>query len=309
MDVVRTDVHSSSNQKGNDPMSKRKNDYFMNPEDAAEMARLILQDRLLTRVMGGLFPLPISPNAKVIDIACGPGGWALDVARAQLEEDPVCDGTVLGVDIDTQMISYAKAQAEGLELDNASFQVMDITEMPWPLDDNSFDIVNARLVGFFAPSFWPEIARELARITRSGGIVRLTETEMGISPAPALEQWHQWFFQAFHRAGHSFSPNGRRLAITSVLAPFLRRAGLRDVEIRAYALDWSYGSSEHREMYEHMAIGAKLIEPFFVSVGVATPEELEQVTAQMLNEIQQEGFAAVQYYLSAWGRKEGEQKS
>jgi len=47
--------------------------YVIDAENAAEMARLMLQDRLLTQSMGGLIPEPIdlSQAYQVLDIACG----------------------------------------------------------------------------------------------------------------------------------------------------------------------------------------------------------------------------------------------
>ncbi|GHP00378.1 hypothetical protein KSF_104250 [Reticulibacter mediterranei] len=54
-----------------------QNRYFIDTESAAEMARLLQQERLLTRAMGSLFPSDLDPTHlhRVLDIACGPGGW------------------------------------------------------------------------------------------------------------------------------------------------------------------------------------------------------------------------------------------
>jgi len=53
--------------------------YVLPAENAAEMARLMLQDHMFTRALGG--PLPeqtdISELHEALDIGCGPGGVAL----------------------------------------------------------------------------------------------------------------------------------------------------------------------------------------------------------------------------------------
>src|SRR5579875_18431 len=58
------------------------NTYVIDSEEAAELARLMQQDRILTEALGGLFPegrlLP--EDGCLLDLACGPGGWALEVA-------------------------------------------------------------------------------------------------------------------------------------------------------------------------------------------------------------------------------------
>jgi len=61
-----------------------ENNYFIDAESATEMTRLINQDRLFTENMGGLFPErnDVSSMHDILDIACGPGGWVLEVATA-----------------------------------------------------------------------------------------------------------------------------------------------------------------------------------------------------------------------------------
>ncbi len=58
------------------------NTYVIDAESGAEMSRLIEQERILTRAMGGSFPddFQPAPGKAVLDLACGPGGWAQEVA-------------------------------------------------------------------------------------------------------------------------------------------------------------------------------------------------------------------------------------
>ena len=42
--------------------SQEENTYIMDPESAAEMARLMCQDQALTTGMGGIFPEAIDPD-------------------------------------------------------------------------------------------------------------------------------------------------------------------------------------------------------------------------------------------------------
>ncbi len=279
--------------------STESNEYMIDHESAGEMARLLHQDRIFTEAMGGLLAErdnDFSGMKRVLDAGCGPGGWTQEVAFANQDIE------VIGVDISETMINYARAQAKVQRLDNLHFQVMDLQE-PLAFPDNAFDLVNARLLGFFTPEFWPQLIQEYLRITRPGGLIRLTETEMSISNSAALEQEHSWFFRSMWKAGQSFSPNGERLTITAQLAPLLRRAGCRNIQVRAYAIDWSFGAPAHEAIYEDMRVGFKLIEPYYLATGVATQEEMDKTYQQMLIEVQQESFAGVHYLLSASGEK------
>jgi SAM-dependent methyltransferase len=114
---------------------------------AVEVGRLLDQDQLITKVIGGVFPerLDLTNVYRILDLACGPGGWALEAAR-HLEVPCV------GVDRSPAMIEYARMMAKiGRLSDIATFQQMDITQ-PLAFDDGAFDLIHARfLAGFSLP--------------------------------------------------------------------------------------------------------------------------------------------------------------
>src|SRR5258708_37870128 len=150
------------------------------------MARLMYQDKLITQAMGGLLEdIPrASQVRRILDVACGPGSWALEVAFNYPKFQ------VVGFDLSNLMIQYANAQAKAQRLSNARFLVMDARK-PLEFPDGWFDIVNARFIsGFMHKEDWPKVVRELVRITRPGGAVRLSETnDTGIKTSPAPEKY------------------------------------------------------------------------------------------------------------------------
>src|SRR5581483_9934753 len=198
--------------------------YVIDAENAAEMARLTLQDQLLTKSLGGVVPEPIdlSKVSQVLDIACGPGGWLLDLVK----QYPHMRG--IGVDVSQLMIKYATSLVQSQGIAQAQFQVMDVKK-PLDFPDASFDLVNARiLTGFLAKEQWPFLLRECFRITRAGGALRLTEAEWGATTSPAYEKLTGFVALGNWRAGHSFSPSGRTFGTPPVLRFLMRRAGYQD---------------------------------------------------------------------------------
>src|SRR3989442_4575609 len=78
--------------------SKSGNVYFNDPESGAEMARLLNQDYLVTKGMEGLFAErsnDFSGIQRILDVACGPGGWVQEVAFAHPEMDRLYEQMLL----------------------------------------------------------------------------------------------------------------------------------------------------------------------------------------------------------------------
>src|SRR5258707_9893139 len=93
---------------------QNESSYIIDAEGAAEMARLVSQDQLTMKSMGGVLPeqTDVSGMHRVLDIACGPGGWVLDVAF----EHP--ESRVVGIDISQTMIEYARVRSKDQKLEN-----------------------------------------------------------------------------------------------------------------------------------------------------------------------------------------------
>src|SRR5579863_6421425 len=208
-----------------------ENSYIIDAEASAEMARLLDQDLLITRQMGGLFPERSSHLEGVhdiLDIACGPGGWIMSVAESYPDIE------AMGIDISIRMIKYAQAHAQVRRLPNAHFQVMNILE-PLAFASRSFDLVNARLLeAVMTPATWPALLQEMARVCRPGGIIRLTELEAPITTSAAFEKLNSIGLRTAHQGNRCFAPDERSIGITAVFGRLLREAGGRNIQKKAH---------------------------------------------------------------------------
>jgi ubiquinone/menaquinone biosynthesis C-methylase UbiE len=103
----------------------------------------------------------VHAGERVLDVACGSGNAALVAARRNAD--------VTGLDYVAALIDRAKrrAEAEGTKID---FRVGDAQELPF--QDGSFDVVVSVFGAMFAPD-QQKTARELLRVTRSGGRIGL----------------------------------------------------------------------------------------------------------------------------------------
>ncbi len=273
--------------------------YILDAENAAEMGRLMLQDHLLTRIMGGPLPEPIDRSQihHVLDIGCGPGGWLFDLVT----QHPDMRG--VGIDISNLMLEYANHLAASQKLSNVHFRFMDATQ-PLQFPDHTFDLINGRIfTSFLSTHQWPALLQECARITRPGGVIRLTEPEWGFSNSAAFDKIIAMETLALQRAGHSFSPNGRTVGTANVLRLLLQKAGYEAIQYRAYAVDYSAGSEDHESNVQNCLVVYKQLQPFFVRMQVTTDDEFQYFYQQMVEDMQKEDFCAIDYYLTVWGQK------
>ncbi|WP_069802496.1 class I SAM-dependent methyltransferase [Thermogemmatispora onikobensis] len=292
-----------ASQTGSSPSASSataRNTYIIDSDQAAELARLMQQDRLLTEAMGGLLPeegISLPETGRVLDLACGPGGWALELAFRFPKAE------IIGIDISPSVVEYANAQAWSRGLENAHFQVGNVMD-PLPFPDRSFDLINGRLLfGFMLPAAWPRLLAECFRLLTPGGFLRCTETEPPLTSSLAFERFSALGTDALKRAGQSFSPDGRHIGITPVLPRLVRQAGFERVRLRASAIEWSMGTEGHYPVFKDYLIGLELVQPFLAKVGVATAEELATLYQQTIAEMQADDFCALWTLLTVWGQK------
>lgn len=280
----------------NQPDDSRENAYLIDAQNAAEMARLMRQEHLITEGMGGLFPeqIDLSEVHRVIDLACGPGGWALDVAYDYPEME------VVGVDISERMIAYATAQAQVQQRENVSFRMMNILE-PLDFPEQAFDLVNARFIqGFMRYENWPIFFQECKRVLRPGGILRLTEVQMGTSNKPSFEKAWSLINLLLRRARINFSPSGTYNIILEMLPYLFRQAGLPLAGKMAHSIDFSFGMPTHESFYHDNVSIFQLLEPALLQMQVITSEEWQDLSAKALAEMYEEDFCIAWQILTVW---------
>jgi SAM-dependent methyltransferase len=103
--------------------------------------------------------LGVAPGMAVLDLGCGDGTTALPAAER--------GATVLGVDIAANLVAAGNARAADAGLSNLRFRQGDACDLS-SLSDDSFDLVVSVFGAMFAPRPF-DVAREMVRVTRSGG--------------------------------------------------------------------------------------------------------------------------------------------
>lgn len=103
--------------------------------------------------------LGIRPGMEVLDLGCGDGTTAVPAAKR--------GANVLGVDIAANLVAAGNARAAAAGLDNLRFEEGDASDLR-DLSTDAFDLVISIFGAMFAPRPL-DVAREMVRVTRSGG--------------------------------------------------------------------------------------------------------------------------------------------
>ncbi|MBY0312465.1 MAG: methyltransferase domain-containing protein [Phycisphaerales bacterium] len=149
------------------PLTPSKTPYVLGTGDD-ELARLGLQHRLWSDAAAHAWKLAgVGAGASVLDVGCGPGFAALDLADLVTPS-----GRVVGIDESERFVNHLRAQSHARELHNVSAIVADVQSMfaaPLPnLAPGTFDAAYARWVLCFTPKP-ADVISGVARALRPGG--------------------------------------------------------------------------------------------------------------------------------------------
>jgi ubiquinone/menaquinone biosynthesis C-methylase UbiE len=281
---------------------QRSHDYpsFL-AENDAEVARLLVQQRHLTKHIGGLLPasLDLSAVHRVLDAACGVGGWVYDMARSY----PAMQ--VIGMDKSEYFIRQARSMAWAKALPNASFVVQDVRHLPrdfFPAE--TFDLITLRFVaGHISREDLPTLLQTLIHICRQGCTIHWLEAELPVTNSPAYQQFAGMVLQALKVAGRAFSP-GSSIGITAYMESGLRNAGCRSsIQSIVHAIEVSAGTAAHSIFARHAWAFGHQVRPFLLATGVTTAEECEAVLLRMQREIQADDFCGICFLRTVMGVK------
>jgi SAM-dependent methyltransferase len=273
----------------------------IDPECIAEMARQMKLYQVIVPCLENLAPVgyDLDPSSAILDLACGPGSWVLDVAFALPEAE------VAGVDSSRTMIDYANARACSQGLTNASFGVMDITR-PLDFSEDSFDLITGHfLLTVLEEADWPSVLKEGLRLLKVGGAIRLTECIYGKTTSGACEQLSLHYVQALARAGLRPTPAGlaHDLGQAISLADLLLDAGYQDIKPQDFLLDFSAGSPAHTQMCQIIPVFFELIQPFVLQMQVVTETAYARLCHELPQELAANTFGGHWHLRTLWGRK------
>ena len=243
-----------------------------------ETERLIKQSQLYEDVTRRFFLRSgIAKGMKVLDVGSGAGDVVLTLA-----EFVGPDGTVIGVDVNPDILKIAQARADAAGFSNIEFIAGDTRTLGLPDD---FDAVVGRLVLMYMADP-AETLRHLATHLRPGGIVAFQEVDFtpyiaAVHPdTPLANKLIEWGRTVFERSG-------AHLEMGMDLYKAFVEAGLPEPTLHFEA---PMGGPEDWPGYEYLANSFRSLVPLLEAYGITTAEALDVDT--LAERIQAEVAAA-----------------
>jgi SAM-dependent methyltransferase len=181
-----------------------------------------------SKLLAPLFIEFVSIQGEMLDVGCGTGSLTFAAAKDERVSK------VIGLDRSTGFIEYARSRNVNARV---SFEVGDAQNLPFP--DASFDRCLSSLVISFIPDA-RKAAREMRRVTRSGGVVATCMWDNG----GGMEG-----FQVIWDAAIALDPAADRsrekhlpLGSPDELSNLWHGSGLRDMEVSELVIPLNFTS-------------------------------------------------------------------
>lgn len=281
-------------------MDEKQNDtrsyYLADADSAVERQRLALQDAMLTDICTPLLAPHLSTvPSNVLDIACGPGIWAMRVAKAYPQTQ------VNAIDLNQSMVDYAHLAARGEGISNIAFQQADYTQLDRTFPSHHFDFVHVRQILWHLGPTRDALVRQWAALVKPGGMMRLTDWEASTTNSPNFSKLGDYLNQALY--AHKRSDTEYRVGIVYHLVPLLRQAGFSQTREQAHYVNFSAGTPYHDMYIQDITQGAVALEKFIASSGVVDSATYRACLRESIKEIDSPDFLGGHFFLSAWGTK------
>jgi len=282
------------------PQQEHPSTYAVQDYYEEELKRLRMQDEAVTFTMGGLLPEQEHPEhlRSVLDVACGNGGWLIGMAKSY--PDIV---QLIGGDINNHMLNSGREQASKEQVEKrVEFHQMDALRMlEFPTD--YFDLVNQRFgMSYLRTWDWPKLLQEFQRVTRPGGVIRITESDYPVSSdSPAVLRLFQLLTQASYQSGHLFAPE--KHGVSDEITRLLHQYGaIEDVQTRVYTIEHRAGTPAGQFFAEDIKHVFRVSLPY-LQKWTRVPDDYEEIYQQMLSETQEPGCVTTIQVVTAWGTK------
>jgi SAM-dependent methyltransferase len=259
------------------------------PKPLGEIRRLDDQHFALRTAMQGNFLAPLTHPGAILDVGCGTGRWAMEMAW----QFP--DAQVVGVDLVFPTPEESLGHGLLTVPANVRFQQADATH-PLPFADQTFDFTYLRLLYNSFPALaWNPLLQEVLRVTRPGGWIESLEAlPISINQGPGMTCITNWAIDIIRARG--CNP-----VIAVKLPEMLRALRLQQVTQRKIINVENMAGSADRTLASGTSLVAALRQEVLAR-GIAPADEYDRIAEQAKQELVHSPRAGFNTYV-VYGQK------
>jgi ubiquinone/menaquinone biosynthesis C-methylase UbiE len=254
------------------PRQIRQEQEYIFGQGQLEANRLDLQHFMFRWEFEGDYTAPVRNPLAILDVACGTGRWAREMARR------FPNATVFGFDINQEQINVANLEAKkrGETLpDNCTFLTGNALQ-PFDFPDGSFQLVMARANSAYMPiERWPGMLAEMARVTAPNGWIEVRDFGVVRSESLALTTLTGIFVNLAARLG--IHPGVGPYIDKYFAALPLRERHIKTLTVRAAPQRATRGG--RLMLADYLALMERIM-PLVVRNGLATEAQWRQLWQQ-----------------------------
>lgn len=204
----------------------------------------------------------VTPGQRALDVGCGPGALTAQLVRR------LGEGAVSAVDPSEPFVAAIQERHPGVRVQRAAAEDL-------PFEDRTFDVALAQLVVHFMTDPVAGL-REMARVTRSGGVVAACVWDHGGGQGPL-----SLFWDAARRLDPGIDDESKGAgAREGHLAQLLKDAGLGEIEEHALSVSVEHPSFE--EWWEPFMLGVGPAGDFASHLDAKRQAQLRELCREML---------------------------
>lgn len=271
-------------------MQGKQGDYPVQPSNVKEFKRLAAQDELFNNLFP-LFPSGIERPGRVLDVACGTGGWL----RRVREQHPFTH--CVGVDNNPDLLERAQelAVTRGVQVD---FKKGDMRHLSSAFsEEERFDFIQMRASTWFLGDRQAEVFRACQQLLMPGGVFCVIDFLQPLDSNSAhLRRFNDLFFSALLKRGTSY-------AGTAGLVVLFRRCEYQNIRLSSHVLDLSTGSTQRESFIADLKSTLHIFKEMVVTSGLISNESYDELHEQCLADIDGPEFGLLAYALTITGQK------
>lgn len=270
-------------------MQGKQGDYPIPQSNVAEFKRLASQDGLFNNLFP-LFPPGVDRPGRVLDVACGTGGWL----RGVRDRYPFIH--CVGLDANKDLLDRAQELAitRGTHI---TFQKGDMRQLLDIFKKDRFDYIQMRASSWFLGDRQAEVFSACQQLLTPSGVFCVIDFSQPFDSNSAnLRRFNDLFFSSLLHRGTSYTG-------TAGLTVLFRRCNFQNIQLSSHVLDLGAGSTQRDTFIADLKSTFHIFKPMVVGSGLITDESYDELHEQCLADIDGSEFGMLAYALTITGQK------